>query len=386
MPRVAIVGGGLGGTVAAILLQRAGFPVAVYEQAPKIERIGAGINLGPHIMRIMHHLGIDAAMKAIGVVPRERWRRVWDTGEITLRQPVESFADIYGADHLIIHRGDFQAILTGAMAPGALQLGKRLVEAENRGPVVRLAFDDGSAAEAEIVIGADGINSRTRDVVLDPEPPSYTGHVAYRSIFPVALLDGLHVPDHTKWFKDECHILIYFITREREVIYFVTGNPEPWNADSYAPQRADLAAMRDAFAGYHPEVLQVLNACPEASRWPILERLPRPGWSKGRIVLLGDACHPMRPHMGQGAAMAIEDAVVLARCLEKFDGDDLPDAFSLYEALRYERASNVQLSSQHNMWLKDAKEDPGWLYRHNVLTLPLETPAPTSPQRSAALT
>jgi 6-hydroxynicotinate 3-monooxygenase len=376
-PRIAIVGGGLGGTVAGIFLQRAGFPVKVYEQASKIERIGAGINLGPHVMRIMREIGIEDRMADIGVLPRERLRRVWDTGEITLRQPVENFTAMYGANHLIIHRGDFQAILTSCLNPGVLELGKRLVEVNDASSAAKLVFADGTTADADVVIGADGINSKVREAIYGNDPAIYAGSVAYRSIFPIELLKGMHVPDHTKWFQDECHILIYFITRAHEVMYFVTGNPEAWGSDSFAPQKADLKHLREAFAGFHPEVQAVLAACPEASRWPILERLPRPGWSSGRVVLLGDACHAMRPHMGQGAAMAIEDAVVLSRCIAN-GATDIRDTFRLYEALRYERTTQVQTGSQHSMWLKDAKEDPSWLYRHDVLHEPLVMPGAAS--------
>ena len=181
----------------AIFLQQAGIPVKVYEQAPKLARIGAGINLGPHVMRIMRRIGIEETMNSIGVLPRERLRRVWDSGQITLRQPVENFTEMYGANHLIIHRGDFQAILTSRLQPGTLELGKCLVDVNDGATSARMNFTDGTSAEADIVIGADGINSKVREALYGKDPPLYTDSVAYRSIFPIELLKGMRSEEHT---------------------------------------------------------------------------------------------------------------------------------------------------------------------------------------------
>lgn len=377
-PRIAIIGGGIGGTIAAVWLQRAGYDAQIYEQADSIARIGAGINLGPHIMRIMARMGFAEAMMNTGVVPRERLRRVGDSGEITLRMPVDKFPELYGAPHLIIHRGDMQELFTAAVAPGTLHLGKRLVGLEDTGPAVKLAFADGSRIEADLVIAADGINSVVREALFGPSPPTYSGTVAYRSIYPTSLLGGMHVPDHTKWWVGDKHLLIYFLTRPRDEIYFVTGVPEDWGSDDYSPTKADMGKLREIFSDFHEDVRKVIAAAPEASRWPILEREPFRPWSEGRIVLIGDACHAMRPHMGQGAAMAIEDAVMLSRCIEELGCEDHRAIFSLYEDLRFDRTTAVHQGSQQNMWMKDSKEDPSWLYRHDVLTLPLERPKQTS--------
>jgi 6-hydroxynicotinate 3-monooxygenase len=374
-PRIAVIGAGLGGTTATILLQRGGYDVKLYEQAPSLGRIGAGINLSPNVTHIMAHIGILDSLSEIGCLPRSRLRREWDTGRVTYAFPVEQFRELYGSPHLIVHRGDLQEALTGALAPGALELGKRLVEVEEGSFGAALTFADGSKAEADIVIGADGINSRLREILLGPESPIYTGEVAYRSIFPRNLLGDLHVPDHTKWTApDGTHILIYCLTKARDEIYFVTGVPEPeWGSDNFNPQTANLERMRAYFDGFHQEVRQVLGACPSATRWPILERAPLPLWSRGRIVLLGDACHPMRPHMGQGAAMAMEDAAMLVRCIEHCRGENSQAIFSLYEAQRVERTSKVQSISQGNDWMRTGG-DAGWLLGYHVMDIPVVTP------------
>lgn len=374
-PRIAIIGGGIGGTIAAVWLQRAGYNATIYEQTDKIARIGAGINLGPHIMRIMQRMGFAESMINTGVVPRERLRRVGDTGQITLSMPVDKFPEMYGAPHLIIHRGDMQELFTAAVAPGTLLLNKRLVDLDDTGRIVNLSFADGSKAEADLVIAADGINSVVRERLFGPSPPVYSGTVAYRSIYPMSRLGGLKVPDHTKWWVGDKHLLIYFLTRARDEIYFVTGVPEDWGSDNFAPTQADMGKLQEIFSDFHPDVRQVIAAAPQASRWPILEREPFRPWSRGRIVLIGDACHAMRPHMGQGAAMAIEDAVMLSRCIEELGTGDHTSLFKLYEDLRFDRTTAVHQGSQHNMWMKDSTEDPSWLYRHDVLTLPLVAPA-----------
>lgn len=374
-PRIAIVGGGLGGTTAAILLRRAGHDVTVYEQATSLTRVGAGINMDPQTMRIMRRLGIERRLMEIGRMSETRHSRDWDTGRITFDVPVARYPERYGGCHFSIHRGDLQEVLGSVVPPGVLQVGKRLAEIEERVDSVRLIFADGTSAEADIVIGADGINSRLREILLGPEQPIYTGIVAYRAVFPTARLGDLRPADHVKWWKDDSYLITYYLTRARDEFYFMTGVPEPeWGASDFAPMEADLARMRAHFAGFHPEVQQILAAAPSAVRWPVCERKPFPFWSRGRIVLLGDACHPMAPHMGQGAAIAIEDAVVLVRCLEEARTVDPAPAFRLYETQRFERASRVQSESLKNRWLRYPM-DPGWVFDYDPFTVPLK-PSP----------
>ena len=377
--RIAIVGGGLGGTLAAILLQRAGHRVQVYEQAPEPARIGAGINLGANVMTIMRHVGLESRMNAIGLVPQTGASRVWDTGEVLFQRPYREWAARFGAHHLIMHRGDLLETLCAALRPGTMQFGRQLAGLAPSGDDIRLEFADGSKAVAGLVIGADGVNSKVREILLGPEPPIYTGTVAYRAIFPARLLRGAPLAnDSTKWWSDERlparedrHFIIYYLTAQRDEIYFVTGSPEPRWDGGIASVPAAMDEIRACYEGFHPEVIRVIEACPQASKWPLLERDPRPVWSRDGIVLLGDACHPMKPHMGQGAAMAFEDAVILARCIEA-SGEDAPAAFRHYESTRIERTSRVQRESHVNTWLRDPS-DPAWVFGYDALNVPLES-------------
>jgi salicylate hydroxylase/6-hydroxynicotinate 3-monooxygenase len=167
-------------------------------------------------------------------------------------------------------------------------------------------------------------------------------------------------------------MVIYYVTADCDEIYFVTSVPEKaeWMTRESWSAKGDLEELRAAYAGFHPEVQAVLNACPEVYKWALLERDPLPRWSEGRVALLGDACHPMTPYMAQGAASAMEDAVVLTRCLEHAAGEDLPRAFQLYEATRKPRASAIQSNSSKNTWLK-GDTDPAWVYGYDATSAPL---------------
>ena len=258
-------------------------------------------------------------------------------------------------------------------------LGKKLVGLDQSGTGVRLTFADGSHAEADAVVGADGVHSVVREILLGPEAPIHRGRVAYRAVFPSRLLNGLDLgPSRTKWWGPDRHIVIYYTTRVRDEVYFVTSVPEP--ADWLTPESwsatGDVRALRAAYQGFHPDVRAVLEACPACHKWAILEREPLPRWSVDRVVLLGDACHPMTPYMAQGAATALEDAVVLARCLETVGLDDLQTAFALYEQHRKPRTSRIQAISSANTWGRTAEPSTDWLYGYDAWDAPLEAPAP----------
>ena len=377
-PRIAIIGAGVGGITAGILLQRAGYDPVLYEQAPELVRIGAGINLFANSTRILQDLGLGPKLMQIGMTIDSWLSREWDTGRIYFSQPEKEWEETYSASHLILHRGDLQSAMAEFLRPDSIQFNKALVGLDDKNGPLQMTFQDGSRAEADMVIGADGVNSVVRDALLGPEPPTYSGNVAYRAIFSTKLLgDYKLAADGTKfwaddrhWAKEDRHFIIYYLTRRRDEVYFVTGSPEPnWDGGTL-PVDVDMKEIKECYEGFHEEVQRVIDACPKASKWPFLIRDPLPLWSRGRIVLLGDACHPMKPHMGQGAGMAMEDAAVLARCIDAAGGD-YEGAFQLYRANRIDRVNSVQRLSNINIWLR-YPTDPTWCFGYNAMTVPLE--------------
>ena len=369
--KIAIVGAGMGGMALAAGLQRMGHAFTVYEQAPQFARIGAGIQLSPNVIRVLHGIGLEETLAAVAFQPRTWRSRNSVSGEVTFEIDLgQAIVAKYGIRYLIAHRADLHRVMCDTVPIEKLAFNKKLVGLDRTGSQIRLSFADGSHASADAVIGADGVHSVVREHLLGPEKPTYTGSIAYRSVFPAALLGDLELDDNTKWWADDRHIVIYYLTRKRDEIYFVTGVPEPdWKTESWSTQ-GELGELRDAFRLFHPTVRHVVHAAPHVQKWALLERDPLPRWSDGPIALLGDACHPMLPYMGQGGAMAIEDAAVLARCLDDGGMDDCAGAFRRFEASRRARASRVQKLSQIGTWLRNP-DDPHWLYGYDAWTEPL---------------
>lgn len=372
--RIAVVGAGLGGMTTAGLLQRAGFKVKVYEQAPAFSRIGAGIHLSANVMVVMRRLGIENKLVDIGLHPDAFVSRQWDTGEVLFELPLDAASEArYGAPYINVHRGDLHAVLESALDHGAVSFGHKLISIDQRGSSVRLGFENGAAAEADIVIGADGVNSRVREVLLGAEKPRFSGHIAHRAVFPAALLKGLAIRACTKWWGPTSHILVYYMTQAREEVYVVSSVPAvSWDAaESFLP--CDRESFIAAFDGYHAELRQVVAAAPAVTQWPVFDREPVDCWSRGPLVLLGDACHPLRPYMASGAAMAIEDGAVLARCIAEIGDDDPGDAFRWYAANRMPRTNKVQRISEANTWLR-GPTDPDWLFTYDACSVELLAP------------
>jgi len=364
---IAIVGAGMGGMAMAAMLERMNMNYAVYDQAEQFGRVGAGIHLSPNVTKVFRPLGIESTLKELAFRPSSWINRVGDTGEVTFDHPLGDHIEArFGAATLLMHRADLHKTL-GALVPAErVQLGKRLVGLEPHGAGVKLEFADGSSVRADAVIGADGVHSRVREFLLGPDKPRYTGVVAYRSVFNISRLKDLEVADdHVKWWGPDGHIVVYFVSRARDEIYFVTGVPEPdWKLESWST-RGDRDELCRHFAGYHPTVRGIVAACPEVAKWAILEREPLQRWGEGAITMLGDACHAMMPHLAQGAAMAFEDAAVLARCLQEVGADDFERTFAVYEASRKERCTRVQRASHANVFMRQPT-NTDWLYSYDA--------------------
>ena len=372
-PSIAVIGAGIGGLAAAACLRLAGMDVQVYEQAGRFARVGAGIQMTPNAMKVLRGLGLEEQLRAIAFEPSVGLNRNSDTGAVTNELPIaKSMQERYGTPYLLLHRADLHAALA-ALVPGSiLHLNKKLVGLAQDQDGVSLTFADATEARADVVIAADGVHSLVRDILLGKESPHFTGKVAYRTTFPAALLGQSQITAaRTKWWGPDRHIVIYYVTRAQDEIYFVTSQPEDasWMTPKSWSAKGSLDELRSAFAAFHPEVRAVLGY-PDVYKWALLERDPLTTWRNGRVALLGDACHPMTPYMAQGAASALEDGVVLSRCLANVRSDGIDVALAKYEATRKPRTSEIQGTSSKNTWMRQST-DPSWVYGYDAWNEPL---------------
>ncbi|MCE2563279.1 FAD-dependent monooxygenase [Komagataeibacter sp. FNDCF1] len=369
--RVGIAGAGLGGVAAAGLLQRAGFDVILFDQAPGFSRLGAGIQFGPNVLKILSHLdGLDKKLEAISCLPDYWVSRKWDDGTVMAKIPLNAEHDRYGAPYITIHRGDLHQLMLDCVEPARVRWGHKLVDFQDNGRDVTLQFENGARETVDILVGADGINSVVREKIFGKDEAIYTGWLAHRAIIPGAVAKELGADVNAKWWSDDRHIVCYYLDRNEDEFYLVTGEPGEWTSPA-GQMPSTRAEFKAAFKGFHPLVQGYIDATDVVTKWPLKTRAPLPQWYEGRVVLLGDSCHPMKPHMAQGAAMAVEDAAVLTRCMELLGTKDPVRTFRAYCNARRERATKVQSISNANTWLRQP-EDPYWCYGDNVYDLEID--------------
>ncbi len=371
--RLGIDAGGIGGLTAAIALRQKGFRVAVFEQAQRFARVGADINLTPNAVRALDGLQLGAALRKHAARPTHRISRMWDTGVETSRLAMSDEAEEkYGSPQLTLHRGDLMAALEAALPDDLICFGQRVVSIDRKDQHIELSFADGERQEVSLLIGADGIHSIVRKMLLGEEQPRFTGVVAFRAVIPTEKV--AHLPNigaFTKWWGPNpfSQIVTFPLSQGRETFVFATIGQESWTEESWTTQ-GSVEELRQLYADFHPEARSLLNACDQVLKTALYERDPLPRWCDARIALLGDACHPMLPFMAQGAGSAIEDAVMLSRCLGETDLDGV-SALRLYEDLRLERTAQIQLGSRGNEWLKDGG-NADWVYGYDVWRAPLD--------------
>ena len=239
--RIAIVGAGLGGLTVSGLLQRAGFATTVYEQSPTFSRIGAGIIFSANGVKVLRRLGIEQDLIKNGIKPECYISRAWDTGATMYEIMFDAASEErYGAPYLNIHRGDLHSVMERAVMPGSIAFDHRLIALEETDDGLCLRFENGATAEADLVIGADGIRSKVREFLLGSEPPRFVGAVAQRAIFPAERLRGFKIPDCTKWWGRDRHILAYYMTSKRDEVYVIGVIP----ATSWDRTAATTASTR----------------------------------------------------------------------------------------------------------------------------------------------
>jgi salicylate hydroxylase len=387
--RIAVIGGGIGGLTAALALRQAGFEVDVYEQAPELTEIGGGINMGPNAARVLRRLGLGPGLDREGVRPIGSHQRRWEDGRTLQRASLNPRCEeLYGAPHITIHRADLLAVIASGFPPERIHFGHRLIGLQGRGDSTEASFDNGAHIRADLLVGADGIHSAVRAQLFGEEEPRFAGCVAYRGLVPVERIADLGLElGSQSWVGPGGHFVHYFVSRG-QLLNFVgwteldTWNREDWT-DRVTPDRA-LAA----FAGWHSQIGRIIAAADTCFIWALFDRDPLARWSVGRTTLLGDACHPMYPFMGQGAAQAIEDGAALAACLAAGEGDPA-GALRRYEQLRLPRVTRLQQMSRANKtrfhmpdgpaqqardaeWSRAGDRSPDalrWLYEHDPAAL-----------------
>jgi salicylate hydroxylase len=346
---VAIVGGGIGGLSAALSLLRAGIDAHVYEQARVLAEVGAGVQISPNASRILHRLGIAEALASTGVKAQASHQRRWQDGRTLLRAPLaEVMETAFGAPHYQIHRADLLEVLAQALPASNVHLGYRLAGLVDHGNRVDAEFENGARIAVDALVGADGIHSAVRRIVMGPENPRFTGCACYRGLVPAERLAHLELETTAQvWMGPGKHFVHYFVRNRRLVNFVAIVEQDAWTRESWTDRGEVTDALR-AFEGWHPQVSDILGAVDETFIWGLFDRNPMARWSVGRVTLLGDSCHAMLPFMGQGAAQAIEDGAALSACLAHVAAKEVPDALRRYERLRLPRTSRVQSLSEAN--------------------------------------
>jgi salicylate hydroxylase len=343
-PKVIVVGGGIGGLFAAKALLAHGLKVSVYEQTPELGEIGAGVYITPNSVRQLQRVGLGAEVETWGA--RVGAASQYYRADGTPIAPVQ-VTDSSGSSAFGMHRADFVDFLAKSLPAGVVHTGHRCVGFEQVGDNARVKFANGTTAEADIVVGADGIHSELRPYVFPPSQPVFHGSVAYRGTVPHERVPDWPNERWQMWLGKGKHFLVFPLRAGRIINYvgFVPADQEMKESWS-APGDPDM--LRTEFAGWDARIEMLLSKVEKTFRWALYDREPMPTWTKGRLTLLGDAAHPMLPHLGQGANQAIEDGMALATILSGVDNARAPEALIAYERLRRERVAEVQRGARQN--------------------------------------
>lgn len=353
---VLIAGGGIGGLAAALALSRAGFAVRIFEAKPAPDEAGAGIQLSANAVKALRALGLEEAVAARACRPDMLELRLPGTGRVVSRVPLgRTHEERFGAPYLQLHRAHLhQALFDAAKAaPGIeIELGRRVIGVTHSPSAVGVTLEDGGEVDGAVLIGADGVHSAVRKGVAGADEPRFTGMAAWRAVVPAAAGDNRHV---AVWMGRGRHLVQYPIAGGAEINLVGVVERETWQGESWTEAGAP-EEMRADFAGYHASVDALLARVQTPYRWALFERKPLSVWSAGRVALLGDACHATPPFLAQGAALALEDAVVLARTMTA-EREDLPAALRHYAGARHDRTAAVQKASWANAWRFHLKGD-----------------------------
>ena len=347
---VIIVGAGIGGLVSALCLDAKGHKVKIYEQAEILSELGAGIQLSPNATKVLNYLGLFKDLEPYIFEPNSFQFLNFSTGKvISERKLGEAIKKDFNSPNYDIHRADLQRVLLNKIKVKNIDILSNM-KVTNVGNNKNSAFIevDGKEIQADLVIGADGIHSKVSDSLFGKKEIIYTGNVAWRMLIPVEILpENLILPDTTVWLGPNKHFVTYHVNGGKNLNCVCLVEQDGWFNESWS-EKGEIEELKKAYKGWNRTIETLLqHADPNTLyKWALHDRLPMKQWSKGRIIVLGDAAHPMLPFLAQGAAMAIEDGAVLANCIDNFD--EVEEALKYFEKIRKPRTSYVQSAARRN--------------------------------------
>ncbi|HVZ43551.1 MAG TPA: FAD-dependent monooxygenase [Ramlibacter sp.] len=396
-PHVLVAGAGLGGLAAGLALLRRGIDVDIYEQAPSLGEVGAGVQISANGTRVLFELGLEAPVRTHGVNTPDKEIRLWNDGRTwsLFRREGTGSTDRYGYPMFMLHRKDLHAMLVEAVRgrkPDAIHLGCKATGFEQHADGVTLSFESGERATGDILVGADGLHSVVRRQLFGAGSAQFTGQLAWRGLAPIERLSAQQRRlVGTNWIGPKAHVTCYPVQRGELFNFVGQVDRDDWRVESWVTQGSVQECLAD-FPGWHAEVQQMIASCDRLYKWALFLREPLARWTQGRVALMGDACHAMLPYLGQGANSAMEDALVLARCIERWPSQP-QEALRRYEGARVERTTRIVHESAamartfHNEQLADndsavryieAQWSPqsvgeryDWIYGYDAVKAPL---------------
>lgn len=399
--KVAVVGGGIGGLAAANALLQRGIEVRVYERAGHLGEIGAGVFITPNSLRLLARMGLgDALARASAHIGDQSHYYRPDGAPITSIRTTDSA----GATRVCgMHRADLISVLAAGLPRDVVHTGHDCTHVEQTRDSARLRFTNDEVAEADVVVAADGIHSTLLPFVTEPSQPVYSGSIAYRGLLPATAVPDWPNDRWEMWLGEGKHFLV-FPVRAGTMLNYVGFVPRKHEVEESWSAPGDTGELAASFAGWDPRLLRLAGNVRETFWWGLYDRAPLQRWTRGRLALLGDAAHPMLPHLGQGANQAIEDAVTLAICLSGSRTDAIPDSLHTYESIRRDRTGTVQQGSrangarydsayddlaQRDAELAAAVEFRAWLYDYDAEAVATQIsarsdPRPVSPSEGSA--